>query len=81
VNGKPVGPPMTGDSCTNGVGIVIDDDANDEDDDDSSVASVDSAWKEGSLDEQMQADVVKEIPPSDLDLKMTETDKDRRYHT
>jgi hypothetical protein len=77
VNGKPVGPPMTGDSCTNGIGIVIDDDANDEDDDDSSVASVDSAWKEGSLDEQMQADVVKEIPPSDLDLKMTETDEDR----
>jgi hypothetical protein len=60
---------------------VIDDDANDEDDDDSSVASVDSAWEEGSLDEQMQADVVKEIPPSDLDLKMTEADKGRRYHT
>jgi hypothetical protein len=70
VDGKAICPAGNGDGNANGV--VIDDPADDEDDD-SSVATVDSAWREGSLDDP-SPNGVKELPPTQDDLKMTELD-------
>jgi len=51
--------------------VVIDD----EDDDDSSVASVDSAWQDGSLDDKPPPNVKKELPRKLEDVDMTEADE------
>ena len=54
----------------NGEGIVIGEPDDDLEDDDSSLASEGSAWREGSLDESLPETGIKEVPPTEEDLRM-----------
>lgn len=68
-DGKPMGQIQNGTETANAV--VIDD----EDDDDSSVASVDSTWQDGSLDDEPPPNVKKELSRKPEDVDMDEADE------
>jgi hypothetical protein len=75
VNGRVVGPGES--SASNAAGAELDEDENFYDDD-SSVASVDSGWQEGSLDDLLEVEGNKELPPSEEDLSQAAKDDAER---